>query len=197
MPHFVDFAVQNYNVTIDSVEMVESKGELLKSVDELVDMARAYAVGAWEVIKNEELRSVETPKYTYLSDGRGTKIELVGTMDRETAWVWDIKTGREWSAEDVARSRQFAIYAELFHGEYGTRPSGVKVQNVRKYRDRYVHGVVACEDRPATRQALWKTLKGATIARKKGVETPAPTGSWYCSAKWCPEYPTCEYVIRR
>ena len=190
---FLEFAIHVLEREFDTTEMDEAASERARAKS--IYLRRAAAQWFRDLRRADDAKIVAVEK-PIVTRWKKSKIELAGTIDLIIEeLVGDLKTGRKWSANDVETSRQLSLYAILYRGVFGQYPKGVFVDNVYGF----------AKGRPGSERTFgWRgepharafreTVLAANAAREKGVELPAPAGSWYCSKKWCPFFRKCKHT---
>lgn len=181
----VEYAVQEFENEAGESEVEASITELAAGKDDAAAASRAYG----ELVSPKVKPVLAEEKVIALIDD---DVELAGTLDvAEADAVRDLKTGRQWSHERVARSRQLTGYSMLFEARFGRLPSRVAIDSLSKDRRGWKAATLWSRRTERERLAFIETVRRAREGMARGVALPAPEGAWQCSAKWCPWWNRC------
>lgn len=131
----------------------------------------------------------------------GLPLRLAGRMDyTERPELGDLKsTSMKWPDGRAQAEIQRIFYSLAFEKTKGIRPDFTfHVLIARRNREGkptstdYQKITLRCTDRDY--KVLFAKLRAFVNMLQKGVFLPANPTSWWCSAKWCGYYESCEYV---
>lgn len=110
--------------------------------------------------------------------------------------VQDTKTaGKKKNQSDVDKDTQFTTYWALFKARMGIAPKKIIVDTVIDTKaGKTGYQQLTTERTPRDLDALANRINAFTKGVEAGVFTPAPVGSWWCAAKWCGYWNSCQYV---
>lgn len=122
--------------------------------------------------------------------------KLIGYIDREDEGdeIGEVKfTGKSPSADDAQTDIQLTIYDLGYRVRHGHPPNKLKKQfAVSTKEPKTVSLEVGHRDDATINRLMWR-IQSVMEALKKGVLTPAPAGSWWCSENWCGYWDNCKY----
>lgn len=132
------------------------------------------------------------PKPTFSTIAKGVP---VGPADTQEV-IRDLKTRRKAPFKDeAARSQQLTFQALGRYAETGKLPDEVgldvvwQTPKMKKIDHRFDRSTRTEEDL----NVLLRRVQQAGQATEKGVFTPAPPDSWFCSSKYCEYFRECPY----
>ena len=204
----VDAAVAAFDgaVTKDGVLLTreeESRGQkhvVAEARDTAARMARTFAEAiapAYQPIEVEERVTIELPRAPRDILGIVDLVAVDAHDSPETGQrsVVDLKTGTKSRPQsDADDSMQLTVYSAAHHVRHGfpvrdarleiliDGAKGVRRQTLTTTRDQ--HDIAAFVAR----------VNAMLAGIEAGIFTPAPPGSWWCSARWCGYWSTCPYV---
>lgn len=121
--------------------------------------------------------------------------DLIGYLDlQEATVIRDLKvSGKSPGRNDAVESLQLATYGLAVEVMDGVRPEAVALDHVVRLKRGPKIATVAATVGPETNAWVLARWRAADAQIKSGVLPPAPTGSWWCSAKWCGYHDRCPY----
>jgi hypothetical protein len=139
-------------------------------------------------------------------DISGLSVQLVGEIDiQEADAIRDTKTSGKSPVRTMADdSLQLSVYAladrqlSAASGGPETLPKKVVLDYLIQTPKRGDQKLVQLESVRTldSLQPVLARVEQMDRIIQSGMFTPAPVGSWYCSAKWCAWHDTCKYAAR-
>ena len=131
-------------------------------------------------------------------DVEGTPVELSGYIDIQegAGAIRDTKTSKKSPSSDEAdKSFQLSTYAMAVDAIDGAIPEKVCLDYLVHTKEPKLVQLESTRTRPDFDHVL-RRIENASLAIEKGVFTPAPMDSWWCSPKYCGYHASCPYVKR-
>lgn len=122
--------------------------------------------------------------------------DLLGILDLadDQNRVIDFKTsGKRKTQAEADQSVQLTFYGAGHRVIRGTLPDELRLEVMVK-KATPERQIVRTHRGPEDFRALANRVNSVLKTVKTGLYTPAPPGSWYCSAKWCGFWSTCKFV---
>lgn len=193
-------------------------------VDAAVEQFKAELQGAYELTPEEqaqgrdnvigaatdtvaslaELHAREVaPEYQPVFVEQPVRLELPGPRDLygiidladERKLVVDHKTAaKSKSQADVDNSVQLTVYAAFHKALTGELPAAVRLETLVKSKKQPKRQVLESTRNSADFTALANRINAVSAGVAAGVFQPAPTGAWWCGARWCGYWDTCKFV---
>jgi CRISPR/Cas system-associated exonuclease Cas4 (RecB family) len=190
LTQLVDAAVAGYDEEVQTSEVAEARSEIAGGHDETADAARTFGLQVSPMILPI---LAEKPIVVELGE-----IELAGTPDYICAeGCGDLKCGRLWTGEHVARSTQLTAYSILHRAVLGDYPKRVWIDSVHRVRGSWaaarIWGSRGSEDRTAFYQLLLRVKQSI----EAGIALPAPEMAWWCAPAYCAFYRKCWFKTGR
>jgi len=142
-----------------------------------------------------------TPRieYKFELEAPDLGVDIVGFIDLQRVEdgrviVTDTKTkAKSPSAGEADESQQLTLYAMAVEVIDGAMPDAVELDFlVDTKTPKNVTQTSTRDDTDA--EILWARMVATLNAMKAGHDGPAPTGSWWCSEKWCGYHDLCPFV---
>jgi hypothetical protein len=198
-PHkeVVDVAVADFESASEKTDFTlsdeeRSAGKVIsigKGKDSTAQMARVMMEAIapkYQPVATEEEILIDLPTSSH---------NLKGIIDvRTDKKVVEIKTGnRAWTQARVETEFQLDFYELGYRSQLGEDPQEVVVENLVQKASGITPVAIPRRgraDHGAAIARINRVLQGIAL----GSYMPAPTGSWYCSPKYCGYYNTCKLV---
>lgn len=164
--------------------------------------ARAQAIDTsvnLSVLHHEEAAPVIEPTAVerfWRLEIEGLPVELSGYIDIQEGAraVRDTKTSKKSPPSDEAdRSFQLSTYAMAVDALDGAIPEKVCLDYLIHTKEPKLVQLESKRTRPDFAHVL-RRIENASLAIEKGVFTPAPMDSWWCSARFCGFWHSCPFV---
>lgn len=122
--------------------------------------------------------------------------KLIGFIDREDEGneIGEVKfVGKSPSSDDAQSDIQLTIYDLGYRTKHGRPPAKMKKQYAVSTKEpKTVVQEVEHRDDATINRLMWR-IQSVMEALQKGVLTPAPAGSWWCSENWCGYWENCKF----
>jgi len=125
--------------------------------------------------------------------------DLLGRIDliTEDDVIQDLKTRtKKTSPEQIHNDTQLTFYALAFHNKFGRAPKALVIDELVDAKEPTVNSVMT-DRHQEDFEVLTNRINSVVKGIKAGVFTPASSGGWWCSAKWCGFHATCSHVSHR
>ena len=162
-------------------------GESRDTVATLAELAGEQLCPQYQPKFVEQAVRVELPDSSH---------DLFGVLDLadDQARVIDVKTSAKSMAQDAAEDSVALTAYSAFHkvltGEF---PAELRLEVLVNTKTPKRQTLVSQRD-DRDLQALAARVERVTAGLQAGIFAPAPTGAWWCGAKWCGYHSTCPFV---
>jgi len=188
----IEAGVSFYEEEQEESEVMDAKSVVRKGLDETAKASRSFAMYVSPNV--QDLIEAEQPIVANIA----ADLEIAGTPDYiNRDGVGDLKTGRPWTQDRAAVSRQLTVYGILHRARHGVYPNRVWIDSLSSTRSGWLAQRLWSYRNPEDYLAMIDILKRAQDGIEKQSFQAPSEGAWYCSSKWCVHYWDCPAIIGR